>query len=641
MTYWWRAAAPVLAFCTSSLLGLAEPAGAQEVRPRAVVILDGSGSMWGPIEGTPKIEVAQAGLSRLIDQLEGRADLGLMGYGARRKSDCKDIDLAFSPGRIDAVAARTWLGKFSPRGKTPMAAALSVAGAALAEGGKGGHIIVVTDGADNCRADACAVASGLAAADPDLRIHAIILGKTDEDLDKTRCIAEAGQGLVEEVAKPADLAPALERVMAAFTGAPLPDAEGGTLAKGPPGLRLSLRLGPGGAEVTEDISWTVTRDGAEVYKGSTPRPALDLPPGTYLVAVTSGGIKAEQTVEAGGDGPTTAVLDLGAGIVRIALRAGTGAGEISDAYYTIYRTSGAVDAGRTTVAVGRGSPPPLLLPAGSYRAVFEQGLARIERALNVEAGRELTSEIALDIGALKVSARAIAGGPLLENVYITVAEDDPEAAGGRREVATSAAAEPVFTLRAGLYHLKVEHGQATVTSEATVRGGEEMIHEVIVPSGRLALSSRISGSPELIDSLLIYNVEGLDEATKGTMRVNGPQAEVTLAAGRYRVTSQYGSGNARAQREVLVEAGSDQPLVLEHDAGVVALGIAGQNQPRNAQWTIKTPDGATVWASADPAPEVPLAAGDYAVEVRLGTRVLTERFNVAPGEVKTIQVKPE
>ncbi len=427
--------------------------------------------------------------------------------------------------------------------------------------------------------------------------------------------------------------------MAVITGAPLPGVAGDVVAEGPPGLRLSLRLGPGGADVTEDIFWTVSRDGSEVYKGSTPRPALDLEPGSYLVAVTSGGIKAEQTIDVGGDGPTAAVIDLGAGIVRIALRAGTGAGEISDAYYTIYRMGDA--AGRTTVAVGRGSPPPLLLPAGRYRAVFEQGLARIERALNVEAGRELTSEIALDIGALRVSARAVAGGPLLENIYITVAEDDPEAAGGRREVATSAAAEPVFTLRAGLYHLKVEHGQASVASEATVRGGEEMNHEVIVPSGRLALSSRISGSPELIESLLVYNVEGLDEAVKRSMRVNGPQATVTLAAGRYRVTSQYGSGNARAQREVLVEAGSDQPLVLEHDAGVVALGIAGQKLPRNAQWTIKTPDGATVWASADPTPEVPLAAGDYAVEVRFGERVLTERFNVAPGEIKTVEVRPE
>ncbi len=626
----------------TALMGilLADGVHAQDVRPRAIIILDGSGSMWGEIEGTPKIEAVQAGLSRLVDMLEGRADLGLLGYGARRKSDCKDIDLAFPPGRIDTTAAKAWLGKFSPRGKTPMAAALSAAGAALAEGGKGGHIIVVTDGADNCRADPCAVASGLAAANSSLRMHAIILGTTDEDLDKTRCIAEAGKGLVETVGKPADLEPALDRIMAAITGTAVPGGNGDAVAEGPPGLRLSLRLGPGGADVIDDVVWVVTRDGSEVYQGSTPRPALDLPPGSYLVTVTSGGIKAEQTIEAGGDGPTTAVLDLGAGIVRIALRAGTGAGEISDAYYTIYRTADAA-AGRTTVAVGRGSPPPLLLPAGSYRAVFEQGLARIERALNVESGREYTSEIALDIGALKVSARAVEGGPLLENVYITVAEDDPEAAGGRREVATSAAAEPVFTLRAGLYHLKVEHGRAAITSEATVRGGEEMTHEVIVPSGRLELSSRISGSPEVIGSLLVYSVEGLDAAVKGTMRVNGPQAAVTLAAGRYRVTSQYGSGNARAQREVLVEAGSDQALVIEHDAGVVALGIAGQKQPRNAQWTIKTPDGATVWVSADPTPEVPLAAGDYAVEVRLGARVLMERFNVAPGEVKTVEVKPE
>lgn len=641
MTYGWRTAFQLLPLLAAELVFWTGPGTAQEARPRAVVILDGSGSMWGEIEGTAKIEAVKAGLSQLIDRLEGRADLGLVGYGARRKSDCKDIDLAFPPGRIDAAAAKAWLGKFSPRGKTPMAATLSKAAAALAEGGKGGHIVVVTDGADNCRADPCAVASDLAAGDPDLRMHAIILGSTKEDMSKTRCIAEAGKGLVEEVRKPGDLAPALERIMAAITGGALPDSGSEAVPEGPPGLRLSLRLGPGGAEVADDLAWIVTRDGKEVYKGSTPRPSLDLDPGSYTVAVTSGGITVEQAVEVGSGGPTTAVLDLGAGIVRIALQAGAGAGTLSDAYYTIYRMAEVEGAGRTTVAVGRGAPPPLLLPAGNYRAVFEQGLARIERALNVEAGRELTSEIAFDIGTLTVSAHAVEGGPALENVYITVAEDDPEAPGGRREVATSAAAEPAFTLRAGLYHLKVEHGRAAAVSEATVRGGEETAHPVIVPSGRLRVSSRIAGGPQPIEELLTYRVEGLEEAGKPALRVNGPSAEMILSAGRYRITSQYGSGNARAEREVMVEPGGDETLVIEHDAGVVAFAISGQAKPRNVQWTVKDMTGEAVWGSADPAPEVPLASGSYQVEVRLRTGVRTERFDVAPGEIKTVEIRPE
>jgi Ca-activated chloride channel family protein len=596
--------------------------------------------MWGPIDGTPKVEAAEAGLSRLIDALEGRADVGLMGYGHRRKSDCRDIELAFPPGRIDAASAKAWLGRFSPRGKTPMAAALQRAGESLAQVG-GGHIVVVTDGTDNCRQEPCATAAALTAADANLRMHVVILGTTEEDIRRTRCIAETGQGLVEEVASPADLDPALDRVIAAITGSPAPVGDSEVVAAGPPGLRLSLRLGPEGAELATDIAWVVTRDGNEVYAGSTPRPALDLAPGTYVVMATKGGIKVERTVDVGADGPTAAVLDLGAGIVRIALQAGAGAAEVSDAYYTIYRADPTTGVELQTVAVGRGSPPPLLLPAGSYRAIFEQGLTRIERALNVEAGREIASSIAFDIGTLQVATRAVEGGPVLDNVYITVVEDDPEAPGGRREVATSAAAEPIFTLRAGLYHLRVENGRAAAAAEATVRGGEATVQEVIVPSGRLRLSSRVAGSPDTLASLVAYSVESLEEGAKDIFRVNGPTASLTLAAGRYRVTGHYGTANARAQREVVVAAGSDETVTIEHEAGVVAFAIMNQAKPRNVQWTVRRTDGRALWSTADPAPEVPLAAGDYEVEARLGTRVLTERFNVAPGESKTVEVRPE
>lgn len=612
---------------------------AEDAPPRALVILDGSGSMWGQIEGAPKIEVMRAGLSRLVDQMEGRTDLGLMGYGHRRKSDCKDIDLAFSPGPIDAAGAKAWLAKFSPRGKTPMASALELAGETLAQGGSGGHIVIVTDGADNCRRDPCAVATELMAADPSLRLHVVVLGATAEDMGRTLCIAKAGKGLVEKVSSPAEIDPALDRVMAAITGAPEPSEP--SAATGPPGLRLALRLGPGGADVTDGIAWTVKHDGREVYSGSAPRPALDLAPGSYVVTATSGGITAEHNIEVAADGPTAAVLDLGAGIVRISLQAGTGAAAIDDTFYTVYKSDPATGAQLATVAVGRGSPPPLLLPAGSYRALFEQGLARIERALAVEAGREITTNIAFDIGTLSVAARAVEGGPVLDDVYITIAEDDPEAPGGRREITTSAAAEPVFTLRAGLYHLQVEHGGAVATAEATVRGGEATAAEVIVQSGRLKLSSRIAGSPETIGTLVAYSIEGLDESDKGIARLNGPTASMSLAAGRYRVTSQYGTANARAQREVVIAAGSDEAMTIELEAGIIAFAIPSEAKPRDVQWTVRQVDGVLVWASAELAPEVPLAAGDYEVEMRLGSLVLTQRFNVAPGEVKTIEVRPE
>jgi Ca-activated chloride channel family protein len=620
-------------------LVLASEVRAQEARPHAVVILDGSGSMWGPIDGTPKIEVAQQGLTSLIERLEGRADLGLLGYGHRRKGDCRDIDLAFPPGPIDAAAAKQWVAKFSPRGKTPMASAITTAGQALAEKGPGGSIVVVTDGADNCRQDPCAAASALIDADPTLKMHVVILGKTDEDMRKTRCIAEAGHGSIADVGSPAELAPALDKIVMALTGSATPEGADAAAA-GPPGLRLSLRLGADGAEWTEGLAWEVTRDGVPVYTGSSARPALDLAPGRYRVKVTTSGLVAEQDADVAERGATTVTLNLQAGMMRINLVAGTGSASVAEAYYAIYRSDPATGAELETVAVGRGSPPPLLLAAGTYRAVFEQGLARIERALTVEAGRDAGADIAFDIGTLRLSARASAGGPVVDDVYFTVAEDDPEAAGGRREVTASAAAEPYFTLRAGIYHVRVERGTAVATEDVTVRGGETTAATIVIPSGRVTLQSRIAGSPEPIDRLVSYAIERLEPAAT-VARLNGPEATALLAEGRYRVTSQYGAGNARADKEFAVGAGSAETVTVEHEAGSVAFAIEGGPAKRLMQWTVKGADGSIVWTSADPAPQVPLSAGDYQVEVKVGARTLAERFNVAPGEAKTVRIRPE
>ncbi|MFO1172698.1 MAG: hypothetical protein U1E49_17270 [Hyphomicrobiaceae bacterium] len=632
---WWTGAALLLA-----ALVWTAPASAEEPRPRTIVILDGSGSMWGPIGGRPKIEVTQEALTGLVDRLEGRADLGLAGYGHRRKGDCRDVELAFPPGPIDVVAAKAWIAKFSPRGKTPMASAITMAGEALASSGQGGNLVVITDGADNCRQDACAAASALVAADPALKLHVVILGSSEEDMSKTRCLAEISHGTIAEVKSPDDLAPALDGIFLAVTGKPPTDTKT-TGQTGPPGLRLSLKLGTDGAEVTENLAWIVSRDGAAVYTGSAAHPSLDVAPGSYQVKVATSGLEALRDVEVGAEGPTEASLSLDAGTMRIALIAGAGGSTIEDAYYAIYRADPQTGAQLATVAVGRGSPPPMLLASGTYRAVFEQGLARIERALTVEAGRDAAADIAFDIGTLTVSARATAEGPPVDDVYFSVMEDDPEADGGRREVTTSAAAEPSFTLRAGIYHVRAERGAASVTSDVTVRGGETTVEAIVIPSGRVTLQSRIAGSPATIGGLVSYTIDGIEAGTGLIARLNGPEAIATLPLGRYRVTSLYGDGNARAEKEFEVGAGTSETVTVEHEAGVVSFGFEGGVKKRLLQWTVKSADGKPVWASVDPAPEVPLSAGDYVVEVKVGAKTLSAPFNVAPGETKTVRVRPE
>src|SRR6056297_3986949 len=90
-----------------SAVSLAVPGIAQEApSARTMLILDGSGSMWGRIDGTPKIEIARGAIDTMLrDWPEGR-EIGLMAYGHRREGDCSDIELLRAPGPLDRAALR-------------------------------------------------------------------------------------------------------------------------------------------------------------------------------------------------------------------------------------------------------------------------------------------------------------------------------------------------------------------------------------------------------------------------------------------------------------------------------------------------------------------------------------------------------
>ena len=98
---------------------------------RAIIILDGSGSMWAQIDGKARIEIARETLNEVLGGLPDDLELGFMSYGHREKGDCSDIELMVAAGRrhrrriIDAAAA------ISPKGKTPISEAVKQAAEAL------------------------------------------------------------------------------------------------------------------------------------------------------------------------------------------------------------------------------------------------------------------------------------------------------------------------------------------------------------------------------------------------------------------------------------------------------------------------------------------------------------------------------
>ena len=101
-----------LSIAFAAALAVAAPAAWAQTTPtaaatgtgagRAMIVLDGSGSMWAPVNGRPRIEVAREALGELLKGWDPKVEVGLMSYGHRRKNDCSDIEV-LAPGVSSSV----------------------------------------------------------------------------------------------------------------------------------------------------------------------------------------------------------------------------------------------------------------------------------------------------------------------------------------------------------------------------------------------------------------------------------------------------------------------------------------------------------------------------------------------------------
>ncbi|MCB1784198.1 MAG: VWA domain-containing protein, partial [Alphaproteobacteria bacterium] len=181
----------------------------------AILVLDGSGSMWGQIDGKAKITIAKDVLSDLLNDLPESRRLGLMAYGHRRKGDCSDIEEMAAVG-ADRRAIAEAVGKISPKGKTPMADSIKQAAEKLKYTEKKATVILISDGIETCAPDPCGVATALEQSGVDFTAHVVgfdISGENDEA--QLRCIAENTGGKYVSASSAGELAQALKETVSA------------------------------------------------------------------------------------------------------------------------------------------------------------------------------------------------------------------------------------------------------------------------------------------------------------------------------------------------------------------------------------------------------------------------------------------
>ena len=289
-------------------LAAAVSAHAAEPTPTAMIVFDGSGSMWGRIEGDrlSRLQVARDALRKALPALPPATRVGLSAFGHRRKGDCSDVETIVAPDALDAETLMAPLDRLNPKGKGPLVLAIREAAKELVDAGSGAaSIVLVHDGPDNCQQDACAAAAEIAKAQPSLAIHTVGIGLAPEDASKMSCVAAAtgGRSFDARTATEVDEAMAAALKLAQQergqgTKAPKPTSSAAEkaapaaakalpeTAAAAPGLSVTAALTAEGAALDTPVRWRVFKgDGAgpPLFESDAPRLDREVAPGSYVV----------------------------------------------------------------------------------------------------------------------------------------------------------------------------------------------------------------------------------------------------------------------------------------------------------------------------------------------------------------------
>ncbi len=640
-------------------LAMASPAGAAD--PHTVVfVLDGSGSMWANLEGERRNKLAQSRDAILTSLASTTRDarIGLVSFGHRR-GDCNDVEVMVRPESGSGVRIAGALEKHKPSGRGPITLALREAARQLPPAPADATVVLIHDDGDNCQLDPCSAVADLREQNPGTVVHVVSLGARREENLRLSCLPNATGGKHYETVTGVQLIAAVEdamrtthgRVAAPFVALAEPAPPKREAAPAPateaakPGLQLTALLTDGGAPVASPVRWRVVRrtgtgtTTTAVWEGDAVAPLLELPTGAYQIEAWLGFVKTSSAIDVVHGRPQVLAVVLRAGVLRLPAPARDAPPELLAALADVVVSVKRIDAEAETMAFQRGLVPEITLAPGTYVVALTSGSGRHERTLSIRAGQLWAFDQGLTFGAIELSAVVATGGQKVDRALLSVFQDDPDAPQGRREIWRSAASPATVALPAGSYHAVARRGGAEKRERFTIKSGLVEKRTLALDTGRIEVATKVVGSGMDSPDPVSTRLERLD-GDKAVAVSSEQPAVFELPAGRYRVDSRIGSGNAAASREIELKAGGREPVTLELTAGHLRLRLLdGSGQPlTDVAWDIRDGTGRAVWSASQTEARPLLLAGRYTVRAEARDRRAEEPVEVRPGETRSVDL---
>lgn len=527
---------------------------------KSIIVLDASGSMWGQIDGRPKLEIAREALGSVLSGLDPATEIGLMAYGHREKGSCEDIELVVppAPGTAQAITDAANAMKFL--GKTPLTEAVRRAASELKSTEEKATVILITDGIETCEADPCALGAELEASGVDFTAHVVGFGLTAEEGATVACLAKNTGGSYIEAKDAGSLVEALKTTVAVAEPepepVPAPEPEPAALEDN---VDPILHLAEGGpepeADILDDASFqffaiaadgTVAADTSATIYGAT---RGTLAPGNYQLRTTLDEAVVTQEVEIG---PNTALSQplvvLEAGILKLTLRPAPGADPDADAFWEIH--------GPDDVSASGYGQAQRVFPSGEYGLNATLGAAKASQSVLIEPGKVTDLDLVIGVGLAVVDATYTEGMPVEGGEqFVEILEAKTDIDGNRKSVSYTYGSGVTFDLPAGDYVAVVSLGAVKAEVPFSVKVGERTDITVPLNAGVAAFTTP---TDEFIEVLAAKaDINGNRAALAYSY---GPAWQTTLPAGDYAV--KISKNDKSAETPPTVKAGERTELSL-------------------------------------------------------------------------------
>jgi hypothetical protein len=576
---------------TAGAAAAQQPAAAPAIASspaQAIIILDGSRNMWGKIGGQGKVPLVRTAIGQALSDYKDKIAFGLVPFGHGAASGCADIEVRAKPGELTTANQNKLLLNFKPQTSKPIGAALTEA-AKAGPPGRQLDLILITDGADNCKIDVCATAKAIKQAAPNLRMHVIgIDAKPGKPLKALSCVAEASGGKFVAASNTSELKEGLAGILdAAATPVPAPAP---TVAAAAP-----LQAAPSAQPQAAPLAQTPAppQATAEATPASAPQPA------------------AAATVTPPSPAPSAGANPPGQ---QAAPSAPQGPAE------TAVQKSAGPSGPQALAAVGPSKPSPQASPPAPALPV-----PVTFKALLTEAGPKVESGVTWRIFAAQAGPNGV-----------------------RKLISTHREAMPTEALLPGDYLVNAAYGLSNLTREIKVASGRSLEETFILNCGGLKLAAILITGEALPPQSVTFDILSDEEDQFGNRKeILGnakPGVIIRLNAGAYHIVSTYGNTNATVRADVTVEPGKITEATVKHSGAPVTFKLvqsAGGEALADTKWSILTTTGDVVKESAGALPTHILAAGDYAVVANHSGQSYTTKFKVAAGQSKQIEVVME